>query len=305
MTKELDTSWFDLKNYDKLNELDLYGWTEQIAIRQVTLDDIETRKSILDNIETRKAILKDLEILNGKLHDDEFEDEELEDLLDCLREFELESVSKRIKNRPIVAHWSHFKHYPDKYKFPFNTVSVYGTGAGDHRRIADDDKLSDVWELLKPECILDEITDEQAKLIRTPIDMIYRDRDISMFHNTPTHVTVDLAASDEQIMSDFRQWLTEYRKVTARATIKKLFTQADFDYWIQYGVIPYLDLILIAKIEGKKITQNQLARLIFPNDYDVDIVGRLRQVTKPTADRLMKDETCEALRRQILHEKVG
>ena len=40
LSKEFDTSWFDLKNYDKLNELDLYGWVEQIGIRQATFDDI-------------------------------------------------------------------------------------------------------------------------------------------------------------------------------------------------------------------------------------------------------------------------
>ncbi len=48
MSKELDTSWFDLKNYDKLNELDLGGWCKQLTARHCLLsfcdDDVAKRE---------------------------------------------------------------------------------------------------------------------------------------------------------------------------------------------------------------------------------------------------------------------
>lgn len=34
MEKKLDTSWFDLKKYEELKALDLYGWERQISARQ-------------------------------------------------------------------------------------------------------------------------------------------------------------------------------------------------------------------------------------------------------------------------------
>ena len=33
MENEFDSSWFDLRNYDKLKDLDLLGWHRQISIR--------------------------------------------------------------------------------------------------------------------------------------------------------------------------------------------------------------------------------------------------------------------------------
>jgi hypothetical protein len=79
------------------------------------------------------------------------------------------------------------------------------------------------------------------------------------------HVVINLSASDEQFKNDFSHWLTHYWQAINDQHQKMLFTQADFDYWIEYGVIPYLDLVLIAKIEDKKITQNKMAQLVFPN----------------------------------------
>lgn len=74
------------------------------------------------------------------------------------------------------------------------------------------------------------------------------------------HVVINLSASDEQIKNDFSHWLTHYRQAINYQHLKMLFTQADFEYWVEYGVIPYLDLVLIAKIEDKKITQNKMAQ---------------------------------------------
>ena len=220
MSKEFDTSWFDLKNYDKLNELDLYGWVEQIGIRQAAFDDIETRKRILNDIGT---YLEKITIVKGELNlnEEEFEellekDEEFHEILNGLEEFDLTRISKRIKHNPMVTRWPRGKYETGRYPFSCDTISVYGTSAAKHWHIANDDKLSDIWELLKPGWFMNEITHEQAKLIHSPIDIIYKTKDISCRYDTSTHVTIELAASDEQIMSDFRQWLTEYRKVTAR-----------------------------------------------------------------------------------------
>jgi hypothetical protein len=44
--------------------------------------------------------------------------------------------------------------------------------------------------------------------------------------------------------------------------------------------------------------------MIFPDEYDVDIVERLRKVTKPTAEWLIKSNIYQTLATQLTYEKV-
>jgi len=49
-----------------------------------------------------------------------------------------------------------------------------------------------------------------------------------------------------------------------------------------------------------------MAELLFPADkYRVDITERLRKVTKPTAERLIKVETIRTLKMQFISEKLA
>jgi hypothetical protein len=52
LVAELNTSWFDLKNYEKLGELDIVGWHKQIALRSFFLSLIDhlTPKSAYEQI---------------------------------------------------------------------------------------------------------------------------------------------------------------------------------------------------------------------------------------------------------------
>jgi hypothetical protein len=117
------------------------------------------------------------------------------------------------------------------------------------------------------------------------------------------HVRIDLNASDQQLKDDFDYWLKNYRNATEIYSNRKYFSQSDLKRWFEFCAIPYLDLLLIAKIEDKKITQHRLANLIFPNEFDVDVVGRLRDTTKPMADILKKHDTLELISLQAANER--
>jgi hypothetical protein len=133
---------------------------------------------------------------------------------------------------------------------------------------------------------------------RTPYDFRHKqyfDRD---YISSSAHVTIDLDATNEQIKNDFSHWLTHYReasgyRVPKKIVHKKSFTQKTFDTWIKFGLIPYLDLVLVAKIEGKEITQEKLGELIFPDETTTNrnLEYRIRTITKPEAERLMEDST--------------
>ncbi|HEY5138108.1 MAG TPA: DUF6387 family protein, partial [Methylococcales bacterium] len=90
-------------------------------------------------------------------------------------------------------------------------------------------------------------------------------------------LTIDIGASDEQLMNDFSQWLKNHRTITKHKVREKRFTSKDFEKWRNNKVLPYLDLTLIANAEDKQLTQNTVGRLLFPNEYNVDLTERIRR----------------------------
>jgi hypothetical protein len=125
--------------------------------------------------------------------------------------------------------------------------------------------------------------------------------------SSQAHVTVDLDATDEQIENDFSHWLKHYRKasgyrVPKKKVHEKLFSQKTFDKWIECGLIPYLDLVIVAKMEGKTISQEKLGEVIFPDEPECNLDYRIRTITKPEAERLMEESTWWSILAQIANE---
>jgi len=267
MAEELDTSWFDINKYEKLRSLDLWGWHTQISIRNGIRRDKEDAAKWLERIKINP-------IIDGDGDDDNCD-------CDCDCEVEVEDREVEYDSR-----------------FPFNTDSVMSTSALFIWYSATDSRLNDVWAC----CELDnysEITAKQEALITTPYDLLSKERGIDGVGLT--NVYVDLTASDAQIMSDFRHWLTEYRKFAGYESNKKNFTDKNLSEWVQWRLLPYIDLTLVAAIEEKEITQATAAWLIFGNDANkVDIVDRLRRTTKPKAEWLFRDKTEAAIEFQLL-----
>jgi hypothetical protein len=157
--------------------------------------------------------------------------------------------------------------------------------------------LEDVWRYCELFWSGGEISEEQEELTDTPLDIILKNRKNEDCSNT--HVTVDLTATDEQITNDFKHWLTKYRQVIGHKSRETNFTDNDLREWVKYRVLPYFDLMLVLKLEGKSITQAQAARLIFPDEYDVDITERLRRTTKQKADNLFNHSAVVAMQVQL------
>jgi muconolactone delta-isomerase len=279
MAKELDTSWFDLKNYDALKTMSTDGWIWQLMAR------VQYHKGVRDSLMS---------------HDED--------------DGYLLFIADTLKSGVIADDLGHAQHM-EMYNWwcqgviegqPFSTASVDSLASYDLWRMAKDNDLAHVWEACEyARDSLFEVDrkDDLVEIADTPHD--FHIKQYSPFDiESSAHVVVNLSATDEQIKKDFAHWLTHYRQAINYQHKEKLFTQVDFDYWVEYGVIPYLDLVLIAKIEGKKITRNKLGRLIFPDEYDVDLVERIRKTTKPTAEWLIKNEICNTLFNQLSYEKI-
>lgn len=258
MSKELDTSWFDLKKYDGLKKLDLNGWYIQIYNRLLLKSDFYFS-------------------ITGE---------------------QPETLLHRLKENPIIAcdrdmlGKNNFNH-----KYNFNTPAVRSTTAFEFWSCIDNQDLDDVWKKCKVAretlCFPSDTEDS----LYAPLDFLNKISYEGYFTNI-SHITVDLSAPDEQIISNFKYWLNEYRKAVNYKSSKKIFSDKDFSEWIEYRLLPYIDLKIISEIEQKEITQAKAARLIFSDEYDADITERLRRTTKPKADWLFRNSILDSMRVQ-------
>jgi hypothetical protein len=104
VSKELDTSWFDLKKYDKLNELDLRGWYYQIHERLLCCHHLNNN----DLIRYYTDVINEIKTIGV-----------------------MQSKTLAIRNNFI-----------DKYedeKYPFNTMSVSSITAMQYWQVESDD----------------------------------------------------------------------------------------------------------------------------------------------------------------------
>jgi hypothetical protein len=288
VAEELDISWFDLSNYEAFKTMSAKEWAWQLQCRYIYYtEELLSKVPFYDE--------------SGELHSLEVS----ESLLSVITELKAGAIPEHPGNS--CMHNLRIDALSNGH--PFSTASVDSLTTYKLWEMANDSNLDHVWEACQNSypVSIEFDRNDSLKNILTPYDFYIEQ--YRAIKNNPfaaaraAHVVINLSATDEQIKNDFSHWLTNYRKAIEYQPQKKLFSQADFDYWVKYGVIPYLDLVLIAKIEGKKITQNKLAKLIFPDEYDVDTTGRLRDTTKPEAERLIKDAVHRTLETQIVQEK--
>ena len=64
-------------------------------------------------------------------------------------------------------------------------------------------------------------------------------------------------------------------------------------------LLPCFDLMLVAKFEGEKITDEKMAELIFKDDEDAGNEGQLRKTRMKNAKWLMQDETLFVIQAQL------
>jgi hypothetical protein len=265
LANELDTSWFDIKNYESLKSMSIEDWARLLKDRYNFYHAV----NIYENHHRPNNIVDDNLV------------EFLANAVACLR---------RGFSSVFIG---------DTSKFLPSSVN--------------DLSLFDVWMMAQDGRLIhvqpDRCKDEFSEIALQPfgIDLV----------NYRTTVNINLSATDTQIKKDFNHWLRRCRKETGhydhapkkksqkKLANKELYTQKDFDEWTEYGVIPYLDIVLIAKIEGKEIPPyHEMGRLLFPAIH-VDCVGRVRDTTKPIAEWLIKSDIHRTLLTQLASEKVG
>lgn len=83
-----------------------------------------------------------------------------------------------------------------------------------------------------------------------------------------------------------------------KCTAGNLTGKRDLAGWVQKKVLPYIDLMLAAELDGLTLGHVQAGKLIFPG-LSGNLDNKIRRTTKPNADWLMKKETLDAIRAQL------
>lgn len=109
-------------------------------------------------------------------------------------------------------------------------------------------------------------------------------------------IEVDLTATDDQLIGDFKEWLSRQREdVTLTNASKKGFTDATRGQWVRNRVLAYLDLQVLGLAFNVDLKQHEVASLLFPDETGIDVVERVRKVVKPLADSLISGRTIDTL----------
>ena len=197
VAEELDTSWFDLKNYEKFKTMSILEWQHELERRVIFhgvyeyIDECKNESESADGVVVADVLLDLLLIA------------------DDLKTGHIKPLPG--EESPLIDKES---------RSSVNNLTLYD--AWDR---AQDNRLIRV----QPDRCKDEFDKE---VVFQPFGLDGFDR---------ATITINLFATDEQIKKDFSDWLTSSRKETDIKSQKKLASKSDFDYWIQYGVIPYLD----------------------------------------------------------------
>lgn len=97
-------------------------------------------------------------------------------------------------------------------------------------------------------------------------------------------ITVDLRAPNEQIIDEFKKFISLVRKKDQFKTEK--FSRSTLSQLVDAKVLPYLDLLIYAKYEGLNIPDHKMGEWLFIDD-DIDVAEKIRKITKPLARKAL------------------
>lgn len=139
--------------------------------------------------------------------------------------------------------------------------------------------------------------DEASDVLFQSVDEVSRERGLPMLPEQVVHV--DLNATDERLVSDFRVWLNEKRTRLASLAPKRNVSAVEMKEWAQFCVLGCIDLDIFSRSVGGSISNATLGLLLFPNEYDVDLSERVRKVTRPMAAKVMSGAFLHSIADQV------
>ncbi|WP_426994041.1 DUF6387 family protein [Methylomonas sp. CM2] len=282
---KLDTSWFDLNNYDALKTMQIGGWIEVIETRIMASNphyDFFT-KDFVKQVKSGNPII---DSSNYQAY--------LQEELAKSRAFQKPYSTASVNSISTYNLWHLTRelHHPNPNEEHISQLSYLCQLKSKMGRTHDKMNLT-----LNPY----EINIHEAYYPDQPVGEAY--------------VKINLMATDDQIKKDFSHWLKYYRSRAGSSVIQsknqkakkveKVFDSVDFKKWIEYQVIPYADLIIVSQFEENELTVQDIGDLLFPYSH-FDRSGKIKgkSGTKKKFEEMKKEKWHETLKSQLLKEKI-
>lgn len=282
-TRKLISKNFDIEKYKSLSQIDLRKWLEIISDRSSVFNDIKKCQRSKEEIpywfedvteeflrDPMKAISKTDVTMSSyaEMSGDAYRKKLLDiGSVKCLTYIDVWSLASNIER---------LKHADDAMKQDWHIPS-------------EADKYSQEW-----------------RMANFPVFMNSNSKKIEPVGDEKNlQIVVSIAATDEQIIKDFTSWLKNIRShKNMGPTEKKNFNKKNINEWIEFKLIPYVDLAIWAASRNSVITQSLMANLLFPQSpddgdifYDAE---RIRKSTKRKAEYLMSPICVKALDMQVM-----
>ncbi|WP_257835073.1 DUF6387 family protein [Burkholderia glumae] len=267
--------WFDLKKYDCVASLDIWGWHWNIThrlrlqhqLRFKVPEDFpfqvsqECRDEELDY--ARQSIRRHLEYPVARRNEPHSLDETSpreavndERVMDAL--YHAESILEdETYARAFEAH-----------KFAMSTTEEWAS--------------KEAYKKSKP--IEDSINEILAKKFPSSARYVYAE--------------VDIGAPIEKLLESFEKWVRNVKQSRNQIfSKKKQFGESDFSKWERYRLLAYFDLALWAEMEGHHFSHDLYVKCLFP-ERSGDTLSFFRRTVKGEAESVFTWECSEALQAQ-------
>jgi len=265
-------SWFQLRNYESSEKFGALEWANEIWERHVQFDAL--RYGLPGECDYQEA-LKYIE----KIKRDPYKNYSLPRDSSLKASFWTSSGNRYIEKRSAVNNLSKFK----AYRFLYDSKN----------------KSEIVKDFERFELLGDESSKEERRSLIDKYSHPFTDV-VADYHEV--FLDVNLRASDEHIVSEFKDWLAEKRKELTEFNRRKKFTQTEFRDWHDFKLLAYWDLTFITSFEGYTVPQHVLGQALFPRDVEVDTTERIRKVVQKKHQFLISEGCLGPLLRQVMAE---
>ena len=270
-------SWFNIENYSICDSFSRYSWEYSILLRQLLINEISlkdrTKKNGKKQLANQLLINRLIEISSPKI------------LLKASTMKSEESIPSFLEKEKSISDLSYCDLLTiyENLQYQENKSLDYMKDIIKHR--------DECHEMFKEEDKTSGISDAHAYWINY-FDEDFYPNDWSVFDNIPqyeeddAHITVNLRNNDEDIINSFKEWLQNTRQKTDIIRSNRI-SDKELTKLSQFKTLAYIDLFLWMKITDIKLTQYQIANLLYPNEFDIDIKERLKACTIPRATMVL------------------
>ena len=142
------------------------------------------------------------------------------------------------------------------------------------------------------------VHDAVNEFYSAPAWKVHRDSLVSRSHER-FFVGVDLRASDDHLVSQFKSWIKRTRSEANVNAIEDTFNKKSLYEWHENRLLPYLDLAFWGAVNNKIITNAAMEDALFPGNCHGAVGDRIRKKTAPMARTLIQEDFITALQLQV------